>query len=228
MKKKDLRPFFANQATGLQQNFPTGEITLKNLAKRIGKDLAMTDSAIGKLGRRIRYWVVEGLLPKPKRSRSGGYGHKHYSLAKLILKRQDQGFSNKEVRMQMKREFPEHYRNERELAKTDMMIMEAPKPKKMRSMDIYEKREDHTPRHERSMPPPRRWRGGPRPYDWDRDDHRMRRFHLGDGCYIEIPTWLFERMRGRKLRLFRNIFKEFTKNIREEWEEGGPPYGVDY
>jgi len=87
-------------------------------------------------------------------------------------------------------------------------------------MDMYEKREDHTPRHERSMPPPRR-----RPYDWDRDDYRMRRFHLGDGCYIEIPAWLFDRMRGRKLRLFRNIFKEFTKNIREEWD--GPPY-VDY
>ncbi|MBG97636.1 hypothetical protein CL659_00755 [bacterium] len=225
MTKKELSPFFANQATGLQQDFPTGEITLKDLAERIGKDLAMTDSAIGKLGRKIRYWVVEGLLPKPKRSRSGGYGHKHYSLAKLILKRQDQGFSNKEVKMQMKREFPEHYKDERELAKTDMMIMEAPNPKKMRSMDVYERR-DHTPRHERSIPPPPPWRRR-RPYDWDRDDYRMRRFHLGDGCYIEVPTWLFERMRGRKLRLFRNIFSEFTRNIREEWEDGRP-YGVDY
>ena len=74
-----------------------------------------------------------------------------------------------------------------------------------------------------SRPEPR-WRRR-RDYDWDRDDHRMRRFHLGDGCYIEIPVWLFDRMRGRKLRLFRNIFKEFTKNIREEWD--GPPY-VDY
>ena len=220
MNKKELSPFFANQAMGLQKDFPTGEISLKALAEKVGEELSMTESAIGKLGRKIRYWVVEGLLPKPKRSRSGGYGHKHYSLAKLILKRQDQGFSNKEVRMQMKREFPEHYKDEKGLAKADMMIMEAPRPKKMKSMGIYEKREDHTPRHERSMPPPRR-----RPYDWDRDDHRMRRFHLGDGCYIEIPVWLFDRMRGRKLRLFRNIFKEFTKNIREEWD--GPPY-ADY